>query len=71
MIVEMEQQSRATDSRARDLRIVCLADTHGFHDRLAVPDGDILVHAGDVTARGGPIEIDRSATSAKGAGRRS
>ena len=37
------------------MRFVCLSDTHGQHDRLtgelAVPDGDVLVHAGDVTAR--------------------
>lgn len=39
-----------------DLRIVCLSDTHGQHERLtgdfAVPDGDVLVCAGDTTARG-------------------
>ena len=38
-------------------RLVLLSDTHGQHARLAgplaVPDGDVLVHAGDCTARGG------------------
>ena len=28
-------------------RLVILSDTHGQHDRIAVPDGDILIHAGD------------------------
>lgn len=29
------------------MRIVCISDTHGFHERLVVPDGDLLIHAGD------------------------
>jgi predicted phosphohydrolase len=32
-----------------------MADTHGFHADLVVPDGDVLVHAGDLT-RGGDID---------------
>ena len=34
------------------MRIVCVSDTHGYHRRTVVPDGDILVHAGDVTSHG-------------------
>ena len=34
------------------MRIVAMADTHGFHARLDVPEGDILIHAGDLTQRG-------------------
>lgn len=33
-------------------RLVLLSDTHGFHDRLRVPDGDVLVHAGDFCTSG-------------------
>lgn len=29
------------------LRIVCISDTHEFHRKLALPPGDILIHAGD------------------------
>ncbi|MEW5739940.1 MAG: metallophosphatase domain-containing protein [Myxococcota bacterium] len=29
-----------------------MADTHGFHEKLTVPDGDVLIHAGDLTMRG-------------------
>jgi Icc-related predicted phosphoesterase len=29
------------------MRIVCISDTHGFHDRLVIPEGDVLIHAGD------------------------
>lgn len=38
--------------------IVCIADTHGRHDRLRIPAGDVLVHAGDFTEAGEPGEID-------------
>jgi Icc-related predicted phosphoesterase len=34
------------------MRIVCLSDTHSKHDRMTVPDGDLLIHAGDLTKRG-------------------
>ncbi|HEY1012880.1 MAG TPA: metallophosphatase domain-containing protein [Herpetosiphonaceae bacterium] len=34
------------------IRIVAISDTHGQHELLAVPDGDILVHAGDLTLDG-------------------
>jgi predicted phosphodiesterase len=37
------------------MRIVCLSDTH--NRELAVPDGDLLIHAGDATMRGTPDEI--------------
>ena len=31
------------------MRIVCIADSHGFHRQLEVPSGDLLIHAGDFT----------------------
>lgn len=40
------------------MRIVCLSDTHGLHKRVKVPDGDILLHAGDFTHFGEPSEVD-------------
>ena len=41
------------------MRIVCISDTHGFHDRIHVPDGDLLLVAGDVCLRGGLAELVR------------
>jgi len=41
------------------IRIVAISDTHGLHDEVAVPDGDILIHAGDMTRRG-ELEAVRS-----------
>lgn len=33
------------------MRLVCLSDTHGYHKRLTIPDGDVLIHAGDFSMR--------------------
>lgn len=43
------------------MKIVLLSDTHGLHDDLVVPDGDLLLHAGDLTMRGELDEIERAA----------
>lgn len=34
------------------VRIVAVSDTHNHHRSLQVPDGDILIHAGDFTIHG-------------------
>ncbi|HOD33276.1 MAG TPA: metallophosphatase domain-containing protein [Holophaga sp.] len=39
------------------MRIVCLSDTHGFHDQIQVPEGDLLIHAGDLTTTGSEEEV--------------
>lgn len=40
------------------VRLVCLSDTHDLHSSLEVPDGDILIHAGDFTSRGRVPEVE-------------
>ena len=37
------------------MRIVAVADTHTYHHDLAVPEGDVFVHAGDLCRRGAGI----------------
>ena len=34
------------------LRIVCVSDTHANHRKTVIPDGDLLLHAGDLTGHG-------------------
>ena len=34
------------------LQVVVISDTHGAHRNLQIPDGDVLVHAGDFTRFG-------------------
>ncbi len=39
-------------------KIVCVSDTHARHDLTDVPDGDILVHAGDITRHGSLEDVE-------------
>lgn len=39
------------------MKIVAISDTHGYHDQLSLPSGDVLIHAGDVSSRGSEQEI--------------
>lgn len=39
------------------MRLVLLSDTHGRHHDLSVPEGDVLVHAGDFTRAGREHEV--------------
>ncbi len=34
------------------MRLVFISDTHTYHQGLSVPDGDVLIHAGDMTRKG-------------------
>lgn len=42
-------KSGATSASTKDLTVVCISDTHELHRELDMPDGDILIHAGDFT----------------------
>ncbi len=39
------------------LRIVAISDTHGLHRRLDLPEGDLLLHAGDIARSGSQAEL--------------
>ena len=41
----------------KEIKIVCISDTHGKCQDMDVPEGDILVHAGDFTYFGMVSEI--------------
>ena len=34
------------------MRLVIISDTHSYHRKVVIPDGDVLIHCGDVTWRG-------------------
>jgi len=34
------------------MKLICISDTHGDHQGVNLPDGDVLVHAGDITSHG-------------------
>src|SRR6478736_129804 len=39
------------------MRVVCIADTHGCYQKLRLPSGDGLIHAGDMTAQSNFEEV--------------
>ena len=39
------------------MKLVCISDTHRFHRQLEVPEGDVLIHAGDFSNNGGMTEV--------------
>ncbi len=39
------------------MKIVCISDTHNCNGQIAIPDGDLLIHAGDATINGTVAEI--------------
>jgi len=38
---------------------VCISDTHGLTDNLKLPEGDVLIHAGDFTNVGSPDDVEK------------
>ncbi len=40
------------------MKFTVISDTHGKHGQLVLPDGDVLLHAGDVSSRGLQQEVD-------------
>lgn len=39
------------------MKLVLISDTHNHHEKLKVPEGDVLIHAGDTTGGGSLREI--------------
>jgi len=48
---------KVTEKREDAIRIVLISDTHNRHRTLQMPEGDILIHAGDFTNNGKEKEI--------------
>lgn len=39
------------------MRIVTVSDTHGMHDQVTIPEGDVLIHSGDCTDDAGQTAL--------------
>ena len=39
------------------MRLVAVSDTHNRAESIAIPDGDVLLHAGDLTMKGSWSEL--------------
>ena len=55
-LVNVELDELSPDSED-GVKIVCISDTHGKHQDMDIPDGDILIHAGDFTMLGLVSEV--------------
>lgn len=40
------------------MKLICISDTHSRHWDLSLPEGDVLIHAGDFTRQGRAEEIE-------------
>jgi Icc-related predicted phosphoesterase len=43
------------------MRLILISDTHGQHDKVNLPEGDILIHSGDLTMSGSLDELAKVA----------
>ena len=41
------------------MEITFISDTHGMHEQLNLPKGDLLIHTGDISGRGKAYEVVR------------
>lgn len=39
------------------MKIIAISDTHGQHEKVKIPEGDLLIHAGDLTEYGTEEEV--------------
>lgn len=39
------------------MKLVLISDTHGMHDQITLPSGDVLIHSGDFTSFGEDHEL--------------
>jgi Icc-related predicted phosphoesterase len=39
------------------MKIVAISDTHGQHNSISLPEGELLIHAGDLSKRGTKTEV--------------
>jgi predicted protein tyrosine phosphatase/predicted phosphohydrolase len=49
---DTERESRRATLGSYGLRLVIASDTHEQHAQLAVPEGDVFIHCGDITYNG-------------------
>ncbi|KAL0477684.1 Tecrl [Acrasis kona] len=52
-IIDVKKKDRGYGTnQSKIVRVVVLSDTHNYHDKIKVPDGDVLIHCGDFTKYG-------------------
>jgi len=46
------------EAKKLSTKIIIISDTHGLHEDVLIPDGDVLIHAGDFTAKGALSDVE-------------
>ena len=41
----------------QDKKLIFISDTHGLHSEMRIPNGDIIIHCGDISGRGKINEV--------------
>jgi Icc-related predicted phosphoesterase len=41
------------------MKLIAISDTHNRHKKINIPDGDVIIHAGDATSRGATDEVEK------------
>lgn len=54
-----QEEIRYKHTNRQDMRFIALSDTHGWHEKVVVPDGDVLLFAGDMCSSGTLREVER------------
>ena len=54
----MDKAEFPAEQVTRTVRIICISDTHNKLGSFHLPDGDVLVHAGDLTLTGTQAETE-------------
>ena len=49
---------RTIVTMSKTTRLVAISDTHAMHGQIRIPDGDLLLHAGDFTGHGTLEEVE-------------
>ena len=53
------RNSFSLNQSSKTVKFVCVSDTHSLHDRLVLPSGDVLIHAGDFSNVGEPEIVEK------------
>ncbi len=54
---KLKPVTECTEKEEGHIRFVCISDTHTKHNKVKLPEGDVLLHAGDFTFEGSEREI--------------
>lgn len=39
------------------MKVICVSDTHNKLSKIKIPDGDMIIHAGDVSSKGDYYDV--------------